>query len=627
VARRIERHPTERLPELRRSGARDGRLVGWLQTEVTAAFSARHPLENAWREARRQYEGIPRLASRNSPIPNAPNIEITIGATSVDTLYAHAIDALFTASPLLVVRPTNERWVEHAKAMQTWVNWMAANELRIRHAVGNAFLDDVQLGTGAYYIPFVERIRKTDIVRVTERHPEIIPIAPENVLLSATSRGDLQEDRWVGLRFFYTATEVADRARDNPEWDVSKSQPIAQVDWLRQQREEMAHIRGGLSAAKELYEFVDIYCYYDYNEDGEYEDLLVTYDRVGNRIVALGFNPYDRRPIEMMRYQPRAHLPYGLGVMEMIRPYQEEVTEIHNHKVLNSLLANSRMYVASTTAGVTETMEVWPSKVVLVNDVHQFSALQMADVNPQLSVFEQAGLALAEQRVGLRGELSLLARGGNRTPATTALSLLQQANRRFTPAFDEMRLGTGAAVRQAIWRYSERVKARGDDFTDLLDHFADVLGPADSLLLIELLTEPDFEDDVSVEFTVASATVSREADRQNALLLANFVSQSNQRLLELMGVATNEQLPEALRKTAIEAVRVENETRDRLLRTFDQVRDPQRFIPDVEPQLRATEAEIEQDKALGAALEGMLGGGAPAPVAPPAVPGLVPGVA
>ena len=80
MSRYVERHP-QRMAPLKRTPDRDARLRGWLQFEVEAAFGSRSRLEGVWREARRQYEGIPRTAVRSSPVPNMPNIEVPIGAT------------------------------------------------------------------------------------------------------------------------------------------------------------------------------------------------------------------------------------------------------------------------------------------------------------------------------------------------------------------------------------------------------------------------------------------------------------------------------------------------------------------------------------------------------------------
>lgn len=595
------------------------KLGAWLQTEVTSAFSARYRLEAVFREARRQYEGVPRVAVRTSPIPNAPNIEVTVGAIATDNIYAAAIDAIFTANPLLIARPLDKRHVDHAKAIQRYANWSADNEVELRRAVDNAFLDCCQLGTAAYYIPFVENIRKTDLRRVINRRPVVLPIAPENIIVPNSAGGNLQEERWVGLRFWYNETEIKDRARSNAQWDISRALPTSHVDWVTDHRAKAGHSSTS-GIVRKVYEFVDLYCYYDYDEDGEDEDLLVTWDRTSGTVVAVGFNPYDIRPIEAMRYQPRAHLFYGMGIMEMLQPYQEEATEIHNYKILNALLSNARLFVATAAAGISETMEVWPMKVVQVQSgsVDDFKEMRMSDVFPQLAIFEQAAMGLAEQRVGLSGQLSMLAKGGSRTPATTALSLLQQTNRRFTPAFDQMRLSTAAALRQTLWRWSERIKAKD---SAAREHFTTVLGDEDGALVIDLLEMDDFENAVAVEFTAASATVSREADRQNAILLTNLMDSQHQQVLALLQLIQDPNTLPPVRDAAIKIATAKNEMFDRTMRMFDHVRDPQTFIADVTPEIAATGAAVDVENEQISAMMGML----PAPEGVPGVGVIPPG--
>jgi hypothetical protein len=580
MARKVERHP-ERIPKLERTAERDTKLRQWLSFEIEAALSARHRLEAVWREARRQYAGMPRLPVRTNPIPNAPNIEIPVGAIAADSIYSAAIDALFTASPLLIVRGTEPKWREHAKAMQVWVNWMAEHELELRRAVENTFLDNTQLGTAAYYVPYSETKRKTDIHRTIQSGPRMVAVAPEDLILPGTARDSIHDSRWAGIRFYYTPVEVRDRAKHNPSWDISKAMPVATVNLVRAQREEFANVRSGLTV-KEQFEFIDIYAYFDYDEDGEDEDLLITWDRSSNSLISVTFNPYDKRPLEKMVYQARAHAPYGMGVMEMIQPFQEEASELHNYKILNSMLANARLYISEVGNGVDESQEFWPSMVLQVNDITKFQALAMADTTANLSVFEESGMRLAEQRVGLRGELSLLAKGGSRTPATTSLALLQQTNRRFTPSFDQMRLTSAAAVRQAVLRYSERAKL-GDK--TVRKHFKQVLGEDAAELVWEVLRRPDFEESVFITFTASSATVSRETDRQNALLLMNTMDQQHQRIAELVQIAANPETPEPLRRAVIKMIEAKNEMFDKLLRTFELVRDPGLFVADVIPEL------------------------------------------
>ena len=79
MARKVDKHVVK--PTLK--GISDEQMEGlrsYLSVNIDDAFSSRKPLEAVWREALRMYDGVPKLAVRNTPIENAPNVEVTIGA-------------------------------------------------------------------------------------------------------------------------------------------------------------------------------------------------------------------------------------------------------------------------------------------------------------------------------------------------------------------------------------------------------------------------------------------------------------------------------------------------------------------------------------------------------------------
>lgn len=607
----LERHPINLLPKLERTPERDSQLEASLSMEIEDALTARRGIDRVFNEARRQYNAIPKYASRMTPVPNAPNIEVPLGAILADDIFAQATDTLFTASPLLIVRPVQPYWVEHAKIAQDWVNWLASNELDLRHAVNNALLDDAQLGTGVYYIPFVEETKKDKVYRVTYRSPRMFSISPEDLILPPGSRGDVQRDRWVALRFWYTRGELEERAT-KLGWDIEGAQAVAQFDLVRMQHEQKAHLRGALQW-REVYEIVEVYCYYDYDGDGLDEDLLVTWDRASRKILNVTFNPYDIRPIEVMQYQQRAHLPYGIGIMEMVQPLQEETTEIHMSVLLNMFLANCRAYVAKETV-VQDNIVVTPGKIIRVatDDVRNaFAELKFSDVYPSGFMAQQMATALAERRVGTGGAQGFLGKGGSRTPGVTALSLLQQVNRRFAPAFDAMREKTAAAVRQGMYRYRERLLMKDQKVSD---HIANVVGPQNAVLLEELLTTDEFERAVAVEFTAASATINREADRQNSIMLAQLLGNYYQQTVQLVLGTLNQPMPPEVLAVLTDVAKKGTELMDRTMRTFDQVRDPKTFLVDMGKleagaQAGAMQAQQQQQMMLMQQVVGALSGG------------------
>ena len=195
----------------------------------------------------------------------------------------------------------------------------------------------------------------------------------------------------------------------------------------------------------------------------------------------------------------------------------------------------------------------------------------------------------------------------SRTPATTALTAFQQIGKRFAPAFDQMREATAGAVRQCLYRYQEKLLA-GDTITE--DWIKDVMGQEDGDNVISLLKDKRFDDEVSVVLTATSATVNRDNDKQNTILLVNILIQYYQRVLELTTVAANQQIPQEVRDVATQIVKKAGEIMDRVIRTFDSITDPETFIIEQEKEMDNDLAGLpEEGLARIGQLLGGVGGG------------------
>jgi len=595
-------------------------LKNFLTVELEDAMSTRYPLEQVWRELLRMYDGVPKNPVKNFPIENAPNIEITLGAIAADAIYAQAYDTIFSVQPFITCRGVPKRkgdkdYSDAVKALQRFANHVVANETNLLNSGDEALIDDVQLGTAVFYIPWTEHRKKTKVAKVLSAHPSIRCMPPEDVFAPGGSVDDPDEAQWIGLRFWYTAQDVEALAKRNG-WNTLGVTPAGAKDWVRTRREMLGRQVSGIEVKGNLYEIFDIYCYFDIDDDGLDEDLYVVWDRTSRNILYLAYNPYDKRPIEKMVYQRRPHLFYGLGVLEMMGPYQEEMTNIHNWGTLNILIANARIWVGKS-GSIPQNMTLWPNRVIeLMNPKDDLQALQMGEVYPSIWNAQSMVVSLAERRVGVN-EMSM-PRGsavmGTRTPGITALSMLQQFNKRFTPAFGSMRNAFAGAVRQCLYRYKEKVLANK---AKVLAHIIRVLGPEDGYRVIDLLRNEEFEEGVIVELTASSATVNKEAERQATFQLVGILAQYYQRTLELVTVAANPQTPPVVADVAKRIAEAAGEIIERTLRTFDQVRDPALFIVEVEDAIdeavadRPRQAIMQLMSQMGGAQPGGGNGGQP----------------
>ena len=713
-------------------------LAAWIQSELNRAMAARLNIETVWEENLRMYEGVSATAIKNTPIENASNIEVTLGATACEGIYAQIINLIFQVDPIVTVRETGAtgHWKEHVKDLQRFVDVLAKSKLGLREAAENAVLDDVKLGTGVIYTRWQERTKKTQVETVTERGPVMRAVPVEDFFVPGGAYSDLQTERWVGFRQYLTWNELNQRSKDLG-WNIDEVIPSGGLDRTRRTRERLGrhdslghHTGGEDTDSGTLYQIFTLWCLYDFDGDGILEDLLVTYDFGSRGVIAWGFNPYDRRPFNVMRYQLREHLFYGLGVIEMMRPYQGGATNLYNNWIDNSQLANTRFWVGKHGAIPNNQLRIWPNRYLpLPNPREDLIPHVMADTYPSAPLALQTTMSLGAKRVGVDDLGNPQTRGGvlgNRTPGITALSMLQRSNERFGPAFDAARRTVSGAVREALFRYQERlllgdaavrqelVQMFGEDsaqrlieiMTDpqfdngvtveltassaqvnresdrqnwillfqqiftfgertalgnrtpgitalsMLQRSNERFGPAfdaarrtvsgavrealfryqERLLLgdaavrqelvqmfgedsaqrlIEIMTDPQFDNGVTVELTASSAQVNRESDRQNWILLFQQIFTFGERIMQLVGVIESPETGPLMKDTAQQLVNIGNEIMSRTMRTFDQVRDPTSFLIELNQELLEGDQSVDENQlaALGDALAQQFGGG------------------
>ena len=577
-----------------------------INTEITDALSSRNPLDFSWNVALRQYEARPAQDQRNTPIENAPNFEIPLGAIVSDTLYAQSIDAIFGASPHLTVR-AGKPFVEEGKALQSFIGKIESR-IQVKPAAEHTILDDVQLGTAAYYIPWVESLKKTNIHKVMDRGPRIFSWPIEDVIVPGGAVQDIQLLPWVGLRWWMVMSDLETRKKRSG-WDIDGIQAAGAQSFVRSRRELLGLTSNTKANQGKLFEIINLFMLYDVDNDGIDEDLQIFWDRSSRKILHISYNNYDHRPIEIMRYQVRAHLFYGIGPLEMTRDLQTAISDTTNYWILNMYLANCRMYKTRTGTFPGGTVNIWPGKNLEMANPEDMEPITMADVYGSGPAAIQMLSGFAERRTGLNDASAprpsqILS---SRTPATTALTAFQQIGKRFAPAFDQMREATAGAVRQCLYRYQEKLLA-GDTITE--DWIKDVMGEEDGERVITLLRDKRFDDEISVVLTATSATVNRDTDKQNTILLVNILIQYYQRVLELTTVAANTQIPQEVREVATQIVKKAGEIMDRVIRTFDSISDPETFIIEQEENMNEELGGLSQSGLgqLGQLLENVGGG-------------------
>lgn len=562
--------------------AKLGELAQYLTTEIEDGLTARHATEARWRTAMRQYNSITKNPVRNVPIENAPNIEIMLGAIGTDSIYAQMVDLIWNVSPLVTVRATNEKYVDQQKSFQRWIEYVATNELDLRNQSDHAILDDVMLGTGVFYVPWIEEIKRTNVTETKWEGPRVFAMPPEDVIVPGGSSAQPDDLRWIALRFWYNKAEL-DLAAVKQGWNIEHVAISGGIDTIRAERERLAGTSSSGKRLGDLYEIFVIQLLYDIDGDGINEDLSVVWDKTSRQILELKYCGYDHRPIEKMCYQIRAHQFNGIGIPEMLNMLEEAASDIFSYWTANMLLANCRMW-AAPPGQLDSPFVVHPNKLIELSDPKSFMPIQMADVYQSGPAAVAMIMSLAERRTGTN-DMSMPRPSqvlGSRTPATTSTLLFQQVNRRFTPAFDQVRLCMAGCIRQAMYRYQEQLLAK-NKYAET--HIMEVMGAEAGLEVIEVLRDVNFDEAVKIELTASSATVNRDVERQNAMFLVGLLAQYYEKVVQLVTIVANPQTPPQVADVAKKIAVAAGEIIERTIRTFDSIRDPGTFIIEFEKEV------------------------------------------
>lgn len=554
------------------------RLTQWMTVEVEDVAGSRGLLEREWVENLRRYEGVTKVKTKHIPYENAPNIEFTIGAMMCDVVYAQTTDLLHNAvDPNTVALPTNDKYVKHAEAIQDFMTWGGPNEWMVRQAAEDVFLDTIQQGTGTADVPWMEYVKKTGIHRTERRGPRVRAVPIEHFFISS-GKSLVEDAQLVATRLYLRKGEL--NLYGQPAfggWDIEKALPCGMSSWVQSSRERIGHVSSPAARQGDLFEVWICHVLFDIDDDGIDEDLYVVWDRTAKAVLKTRFSRFQRRPYTSSTYQKRAHLFHGMGVMEMTRPWQSGITMFANNFLANSYLANIRMWRG--TAGMIPggTVRVWAGRFFEDTGLEQMSELKLSDTYPSSILGVQMLRDFAEQRAGVSAMSAQRPSQvfGSRTPGVTALTAVQQVNKRFAGAFDSMRHQEAEMYKQCLYRYQERFLA-GD--YEAKAHVKRVMGNEKGDRIIEVLSDPYFDESLKVEMAASSASINREADRRAHLELLARVGEYYQKSVEMAHLIGSGQLSGGAKELAMQVHEKASALIERFIRTYPQVRDAERFI-------------------------------------------------
>jgi hypothetical protein len=564
-------------------------LVEWLVKEINRALGERRVLEEQWMRYHKVYKALPEHEVKTFPFQGASNLVIPVAATDVDVIFARLMGILFAPDNLMSCRPKKPEMIEFARVLQEFLQAVQESELKAFDVCADFVLEVVKLGTGILKTRYKREHKEVyefreiggqvfedhRTVRMFD-HAELAHVSLFDFLVPATAQ-DIQSSPWVAERVLLTWPQYLNRVREGiyiPAPQLENWQAQSRGSNVLEHLMELDKYKAGVG---DKLEFWECWTNFDIEGTGSPRALVCTIHIPTWSVVRLDFNPYLKQeyPYERARFLRQEKRFYGIGMIEMLDQFQDEVTAMHNQRIDSGTLANSTMFKGRRGV-VREDEPIFPGRWFLLDDMNDVDVLNMGAGKLDTSAnYEGVTMQYAKHRSGVNEHVAgQFAPSIGYATAHTNLQQLQQATQRFDQTLREIRKALSGSIVRAVELY-QQFDREGRAFT--------VLGERDGMILQHFIEFPieDIREGVAIDVTATSASLNKEVEIRTNTILMQMVSQFYREMLDGLMLAFTPGLPPQLQTVIFQMIQGGTILMRRILAAHG-VQDSDDLVPHIE---------------------------------------------
>lgn len=470
--------------------------------QIEDAISGREKLmRDTWDRALEHYEGKSR--ARDWPWKYASNAIIPIIPTHTDAIEARLYNTCTGQDPKFLISPwgTGEMasgWTveDFTKEMQRLSKYLEREELPVDDILELAIKIMTKYGDSILYIPWEQeedayyelnedgtewekqeggyKVNKP-VVKVVHPKDFIIPIYETGV-------NAVQEARFIGYRYVLTpqmlelytkngfydekcAKELRksfypdEEKKDNEQKDYFPTGGDGRIytpeEFQRRREERVGLARRETEGQLEMYH---IFAREDLDGDGIAEDVEFHIHRWSGRVPRITYPAYHhrKRPFVQLSYAKRDGVFYSMGVPEMLFNVADVLNTTIRDILDNNKIQNTKAFLVRIGSGLQEGFRAYPGRMIFVNNIEtDFRPIDMGSGGSNTSVGDLATMqSWGERRTGI-SDFNLGQEKTGRTPATTTLALLEEANKRIDLVVRRLRVGLEEFWSQVLQLYMQ----------------------------------------------------------------------------------------------------------------------------------------------------------------------------
>ena len=595
------------------SGGRREECVKFLHRELDRALSQRRTLEKYWRKWLELYRAPGNKAVAQFPFPGASARTYPLAAMNVDPIWARYMQNIHAPANLWTITPLNERWVDVAKPLQDYLQFLDRHILKMWDVNMRVFSEMLKLGTSIYkthwryeqrrkvgYDQFKQRTR----ILETVNQPTCDHVSIANFLLPPEAK-EIDPDaqggaRWVAERHMLLPNQLQALARGQEPFlpnldsaavkEVLKWQEVSLTEH-DQKILEMDKLDDSVALTfGRPIEIWEIHVRWDTTGNGVDDDLVILWHQPSHTILRATYEPMGYRPYTAIRYL-RGDGFFGIGICEQMEMWQSTMSDVMNYDIDKLLLTNAPMIRARDGANILPNEPFFPGKV-LFGDKDEYEPFFLTDNRGNMDMLGLLNFLMegGKQRSGITDlQFGTISGLPSRTPATTVQSLLQEGNTRFDMSMKDARIALG----EVGLRVLQNLQTQANDYVnnpegeDYIRLAAMVLGEPEGQFVAQALMVPfqSIELGVGVQLTATSGANNKELLRQSNLALLQLYAQLGPAFIQLAQLVGQDP-GGPVGATALQLFNGGRELMERVLEQFD-VRNPEEIVPNVQALLQA----------------------------------------
>lgn len=539
-----------------------------------------------------QYKGV--KPEKNWPFPKCSNVASPITRSNVDNVFVRIVDAIFNKVKIWIVRARKAEWEGMDIEFEDGLNWLQKNILKFKQQMLSPLLQCLKMGTGIIYIGWTEKPdtkyvyasdkeiadksiktypavggRTVKKIESMYRGPKIYPVDRKDFVISSDAK-TIQDAYIVGFRTYLRKPEIdlrtkkVDLLTKEPIWDKKEAEKIKFPDNWDEQEKERAEREGKELEKPEslsVYEIWQLWTKYDVDEDGEEDDIVVTFHGNSGAIPRAIYNPlfFGFRPLKELKFYPTEYSFDGEGICGILEKLQDEIDSLQNQMIDRLTQINAPILFAREGVDVPKTLV--PGKVYKTggepqSDLYEFRFSDTTySIHPELDRL----IAQADRACGVTPETMGIPTA-ERPVARETFARIQEANKKFKYGIDNLRddiSEIGMMILEFFSQYQPvytYTRQQGGTFVDRTMSFPQLY----------------LRDGIDVDLATSTEMLNQEVRRTINMELFQLLMTYYQQTVPMWQTIVNPTAPPDFKKFCMALIQVGNTLLGRIIKDFNQ---------------------------------------------------------